>query len=444
MADASHANRVAMSERRTVLLVDDDPGTLHVLQRGLSTVLDLTDVVTAGNGREALEILEKRTIDVLVTDLAMPVLDGFFLIAAVNNRFPSLPVVVLSGMTRRDLDARLAGYRGLSVLTKPADYHDVATAIVDALERVELGQVEGIPLTAVLQLVESERRSCRMLVTSGLRKGRLYFDAGQLVNAFSEDFGAEGEAAAYDILGWDDTVIEFGHLPEDVRRLIDMPMQLMLIDVAAQQDHDHAFVQRLARPVRIGEPAGAAAYGRGPEHRTLDMGAGPRAADPDEEGAMSFGDDRPSEADPSEAEASGGHDASDAALLAPPRPAVPDGPLDGPAPAPEGAVSAAPAALEPHAAQLIEAMDRLAHRIQAADEALAAVGDEVAAFREAQRLFDEVAAARERRRAELEVFREEVSRLAREILGRVDGLFGDHPPIPMHAEPEHAIDRTIA
>ena len=431
-----------MSERRTVLLVDDDPGTLHVLQSGLSTVLDLTDVVTAGNGREALEILENRVIDVLVTDLAMPVMDGFFLIAAVNNRFPSLPVVVLSAMTLRDLDARLSGYRGLSVLTKPADYHDVATAVVDALERVELGHVEGIPLTAVLQLVESERRSCLMSITSGRRKGRLYFKSGKLVNAFSDDFGVEGEAAAHDILAWEETVIEFGHLPEDVRRTIYTPMQLMLIDVAVQQDQHRAVAQRAGRPpVQIGAPEGAAAHGRGPEHHTFARGAGPRATDPDEEGVMSFGDDRPADPDPTVANRTGSHDAPEAAHTAPPRAAVPEGTLE-PAPAPAESVAADPPALDPHAARLLEAMDRLAHRIQAADDALAAVGGEVAAFREAQRLFDEVAAARERRRVELEAFREEVSRLAREILGRVEVLFDDDPPMLLAAEPEPEPERA--
>ena len=432
-----------MSERRTILLVDDDPATLHVLQSGLTTVLDLADVVTASNGREALAILESRTIDVLVTDLSMPVLDGFFLIATVNNRFSSLPIVVLSGMTTRDLDARLSRYRGLRVLRKPATHDDVAAAVVDALERVELGQVEGIGLPAVLQLVEAERRSCLMLITSGRRMGRLYFQSGQLVNAFSEDFGAEGEAAAYDILGWDDTVIEFGHLPEDVRRVIHTPMQLMLIDVALQQDQHHAHVRRVGRPsVHVREAMGAAASGRGPAGPTLVMGAAPEAADP-EEGAMSFGDDRATDPDPAEAEVIG---IPAAALAAPPRHAAPEPILDVPAPTPAEASTTEPPALEPHAAQLLGAMDRLARRVQAADEALAAVGDEVAAFREARRVFDEVAAARERRRLELETFREEVSRLAREILGRVEGLFDDHPPmLPVaDTEPARATDGTTA
>ena len=222
--------------RKTVLLVDDDPGTLHVLSRGLGSVLDMFEVVTAHNGREAIEILKDRPVDALVTDLAMPVLDGFALIAYVTNMQRVLPLVVLSGLASSDIDERLSAYGGLRVLRKPASYQDVADQLLMAIEHVALGQVEGIPLAGVLQLVESERRSCAVVVTSGRRKGRLFFQSGRLINAFSEDFGADGEAAAYDILGWDDTAIAFEHLPDGVRRTIHTPMQLMLIEIAVTQD----------------------------------------------------------------------------------------------------------------------------------------------------------------------------------------------------------------
>jgi CheY-like chemotaxis protein len=199
--------------RKTVLIVDDDQGTLHVLKNGIGTILDMFDVLTASNGREAIEHMEDRHVDALVTDLAMPVMDGFALIAYVTNLKRALPLVVLSGLASSDIGERLAPYGGLHVLSKPASYQDVAEALLQAMEHVALGHVEGIPLAGVLQLVESERRSCTVVVTSGRRKGRLSFQSGRLIDAFSEDFGADGEAAAYDILGWDDTSIAFEHLP---------------------------------------------------------------------------------------------------------------------------------------------------------------------------------------------------------------------------------------
>lgn len=222
--------------RKTVLIVEDDPGTRRVLASGLTTTLGMFDVLTAEHGQEAVGLLESRPVDVVVTDLAMPIMDGFALIGYLSNRAASPPVVVLSALAPTTVAEGLDGYRGLTVLRKPAGYPEVARAVLEALERQALGQVAGIPLASVLQLVEAERRSCALAVTSGRRRGRLYFESGKLVNAFSEDFGADGEAAAFDILSWEGTAIEFERLPEGVRRTIELSTQALLIEVARRQD----------------------------------------------------------------------------------------------------------------------------------------------------------------------------------------------------------------
>jgi predicted RNase H-like nuclease (RuvC/YqgF family) len=80
-------------------------------------------------------------------------------------------------------------------------------------------------------------------------------------------------------------------------------------------------------------------------------------------------------------------------------------------------------ATDPHVTALLGAVERLTNRAREADAALAAVAAEVEAFREAQRTFDAVNEQREQRRRELEAFRHDVASLAREILGRVDGMF---------------------
>jgi CheY-like chemotaxis protein len=475
-----------MTGRKTVLIVDDDPGILYVLANGLSTILDMYDVVTAGNGREAVEVLEQRPVDVLVTDLAMPVMDGFALIAYVTNQRSTLPVVVLSGMASHSVDQRLSGFGGLRVLSKPASYQDVAQCVLEEIERVDMGQVEGIPLAGVLQLVESERRSCTVIVRSGKRRGRLQFESGRLMNAFSEDFGAEGEAAAYDILSWADTAIEFEHLPNTVRKLIHTPMQLMLIELAVVQDqirgHDEeapdVATEGSAPPATPDDRSDAAAATEPAEVPHDEAGAGfvpDGHADltPADGGDVTRADrahDEPVvDTDPvvvaaahdgdevgrHVADAGSGHDDAEPAVDRPAKTAlaavrshdrpthvsVVATPFDssGGAPMPDETkvdraaeqLSAAPTptpADDAHVDAMLLAVERLADRARAADDALAAVAVEVDAFRAAQRRFDQVNAQREARRQELEAFRDDVARLAREILGRVEGLFDDLAP----------------
>ncbi|TAN51995.1 MAG: chemotaxis-specific protein-glutamate methyltransferase CheB [Rhodospirillales bacterium] len=78
-----------------VLLVDDSPIARHILQRLLSRSPDIQVAGTAGNGKEALDLLTAVNPDVICTDLHMPVMDGLELIRAVMAKQP-LPVLVVS------------------------------------------------------------------------------------------------------------------------------------------------------------------------------------------------------------------------------------------------------------------------------------------------------------------------------------------------------------
>ncbi len=101
-----------------ILLVDDDP----VVRRSLGQMLEQLghEVVTAEHGKEALIRLdERRDIELLLTDLAMPVLDGAGLILEVSRRWPKLPRLLMTGLIA-DAEAGLVELADL-VLSKPID-----------------------------------------------------------------------------------------------------------------------------------------------------------------------------------------------------------------------------------------------------------------------------------------------------------------------------------
>lgn len=78
-----------------VLLVDDSPIALHILQRLLTDSPDIQVVGTAANGSEALDLLSALNPDVICTDLHMPVMDGLELTRTVMNKHPR-PILVVS------------------------------------------------------------------------------------------------------------------------------------------------------------------------------------------------------------------------------------------------------------------------------------------------------------------------------------------------------------
>ena len=78
-----------------VLLVDDSPIVLHVLQRLLSRTPEIQVVGTAANGKEALDLLPALNPDVICTDLHMPVMNGLEFTREVMARYPR-PILVVS------------------------------------------------------------------------------------------------------------------------------------------------------------------------------------------------------------------------------------------------------------------------------------------------------------------------------------------------------------
>jgi len=95
------------------------------------------------------------------------------------------------------------------------------------------GHIGGVSLSSFLQMLEQERKSCTLVVSSGGRQGSFYFDDGILVDA---QFGNEvGQDAAYKILLWDNPDLSVTH-PEDRMRRIHLPLAHILLDSAKQKD----------------------------------------------------------------------------------------------------------------------------------------------------------------------------------------------------------------
>jgi two-component system chemotaxis response regulator CheB len=105
-----------------VLLVDDSPLVLHVLQRMLSRFSEIKVVGTAADGREALELVPTLNPDVICTDLHMLVMDGLEFTCAVMDKYPR-PILVVSVSVEPGSPNvfRLLEAGAVDILPKPRD-----------------------------------------------------------------------------------------------------------------------------------------------------------------------------------------------------------------------------------------------------------------------------------------------------------------------------------
>ncbi|EIY2647930.1 two-component system response regulator GlrR [Klebsiella aerogenes] len=116
-----------------LLLVDDDPGLLKLL--GMRLVSEGYSVVTAESGPEALRVLTRERVDLVVSDLRMDEMDGLQLFAEIQKAQPGMPVIILTAHGSIP-DAVAATQKGVfSFLTKPVDKEALYKAIDDALEQ---------------------------------------------------------------------------------------------------------------------------------------------------------------------------------------------------------------------------------------------------------------------------------------------------------------------
>jgi CheY-like chemotaxis protein len=114
-----------------VLVAEDNAALLSLIARQL--VEAGAEVVTADNGAVALEALAERGhVDVILSDLRMPVMDGIELSRALAERAPSVPIVFMTGYADSDLLDE-GGLRAASVLLKPFRFEDLLTALVAAI-----------------------------------------------------------------------------------------------------------------------------------------------------------------------------------------------------------------------------------------------------------------------------------------------------------------------
>ncbi|MDA8169683.1 MAG: response regulator [Nitrospiraceae bacterium] len=122
--------------RRRILLVDDQEEVLQSLAEGLSGPDEGFEILTAENGGKALEIFRAgHKIDLLVTDLEMPEMNGFELLANVKKDFPATAAIVLTGLLTPEIKERLKAIGDYVCIGKPVGPGKLRQRIIDELRR---------------------------------------------------------------------------------------------------------------------------------------------------------------------------------------------------------------------------------------------------------------------------------------------------------------------
>lgn len=137
-----------------ILIVDDQPFVLGVLEEILSR--GPYDVATAESGDEALKILERDTVDVVISDEVMPGMPGSEFLSIVRKQYPDIVRIILTGHASLESAIRAINEAEIyRLLTKPVASEDLHGAVRDALEHKAKGR-SGEQCYSLLDRLEEE------------------------------------------------------------------------------------------------------------------------------------------------------------------------------------------------------------------------------------------------------------------------------------------------
>jgi nitrogen regulation protein NR(I) len=128
-------------DRKQVLIVDDEPNLRKILSAQLSR--DGYDVLTAEDGEQGLAMLKEHHIDLVVTDLKMPKVDGMTLLREALREDPELPIVMITAHGTVDTAVEALKIGAFDYLTKPFDKDEVRQVVAKALKTRALAGEEA-------------------------------------------------------------------------------------------------------------------------------------------------------------------------------------------------------------------------------------------------------------------------------------------------------------
>jgi CheY-like chemotaxis protein len=123
---------------KNILVADDNKVLRETLASYLSSKLTAYRVLTAADGEQAIELLKTNPISLVLTDLAMPKVDGYKVITCAQQLDPPVPVIIMTSAWSLEL-AALVGKMGINrYIEKPFQLEDFDRIIVEPLLKNEI------------------------------------------------------------------------------------------------------------------------------------------------------------------------------------------------------------------------------------------------------------------------------------------------------------------
>jgi YesN/AraC family two-component response regulator len=117
-----------------IIVADDEAIQRNVLTKIINNIYPTSEVIACSNGKEVYDILQEKQVDVVLTDIRMPIMDGMELIRIISSEFPRTKVILISAYQEFEYAQNAIKYRAFDYLIKPFR----VTEVKKVVEKVQL------------------------------------------------------------------------------------------------------------------------------------------------------------------------------------------------------------------------------------------------------------------------------------------------------------------
>ncbi len=210
---------------KSVLIADDDGILRKMITRALENASDQLRIFEAEDGQVAIDILDSEKIDLVVTDINMPRMNGLMVISYMNAFFPNVPCFVMTSYGTSRLRSKLP-HDLLKFYHKPLNTPELAAAALAVLaEETAPGDWQTVSLVNFLDMIVLEEMSCTVTIEAeGADPCHLFIDRGVLLDAVMGE--RRGEAVAVEAISRPEATFSMERgCPETIQKQIDRPLQ---------------------------------------------------------------------------------------------------------------------------------------------------------------------------------------------------------------------------
>ena len=209
--------------------------------------------MTATSGSRAIALLESEPFSLLLTDLRMPNMDGFQVLAIVRRRFPALRIVVMTGAAEEQNRVR-AYAMGIDLFVEKPKSQKETQVFFDCIESMlerdnRQAGFRGVQQKALVDIVQMEcltQSSAVLKISSGPSVGFIWLKAGEIVDAATGAISAE--KAFKQIMSWKVGSFELLPAEPERERAIFVSAQGLLLDTAQSIDEAGENVSETGTP----------------------------------------------------------------------------------------------------------------------------------------------------------------------------------------------------